>query len=378
MEVKNIENLVGKTFNELTVIDKIENYSPKNNRIFVRWKCKCSCGNVIETTRSQLMSGHVKSCGCLKHKKIDMTGIHLHRLTFLYPDISNKLNWVCKCDCGNIVSINASSIKRGLTQSCGCLHSEIISKKLTSDLIGRRFGRLVVIGRDETKPKSQGVYWKCKCDCGNEVSIISHSLKEGTTTCCGCYKSEIISERFSLNLIGKKFGKLTVISRDGSFIGRHGAKYSQWLCKCECGSTKTIRGHDLVRGSVTSCGCTISRGEETVRILLNTMNINYKTQFGFKDLKSSKGWMLKFDFAIFDDSENLMCLIEYQGQQHYDASYGWFGEQQRNETDPLKRNYCKNHNIPLFEIRYDADIKNELINILSNFKVYKSIPCQAS
>lgn len=381
MEVKNIkhaENLIGKQFNELTVVDKIENHSPKNNRVFIRWRCKCTCGNVVEINSNQLISGHVKSCGCLKYRKTDMTGIHLHRLTFLYPDENNKLNWFCECDCGNFTSVNVSNVKRGLTRSCGCLHSEIVSKRLTNDLIGKRFGRLIVTERDETKPKSQGVYWKCKCDCGNEISVIAHSLKEGTTKSCGCYRNETTSKRLSINLSGKRFGKLLVLSRNGSFISKNGTKYSQWLCKCECGSMKTIRGHDLVCGGVTSCGCTISRGEETIRVLLNTMNINYKTQYGFRDLKSDKGWMLKFDFAIFDDNENLMCLIEYQGRQHYDDSYGWFGKQQRNETDPLKRSYCKNHNISLFEIRYDADIKNELINILSNLKIYKSIPCQVS
>ncbi|RFZ78240.1 hypothetical protein DS742_14090 [Lacrimispora amygdalina] len=373
-----MENLVGKKFNELIVIDKIENYSFKNNRTFIRWKCKCSCGNIIEVTSSRLTSGHVKSCGCLKHKKADMTGIHLHRLTFLHPDVNNKLNWICECDCGNIVSVNATNVKRGLTQSCGCLHSEVTSEKLTIDLVGKRFGKLVVIERDETMPKSQGVYWKCQCDCGNEVSIISYSLKEGTTTSCGCYKSKITSERFSMDLLGKKFGKLTVLNRDGSFVGENGAKYSQWLCKCECGSTKTIRGHDLVRGSVTSCGCTISRGEETIRILLNTMSVNFKTQYGFNDLKSKKGWKLKFDFAIMNSEDMLLCLLEFQGQQHYDESYGWFGEQQRNETDPLKRQYCNQHNIPLFEIKYNDDIETSIKNILSNFEIYKSIPCQAS
>lgn len=346
--------------------------------MFVRWKCECSCGNIIETTSSRLLSEHVKSCGCLKNKTTNMSGIHLHRLTFLYPDGNNKLNWICRCDCGNIISVNKNNVKRGLTKSCGCLHSENVSEKLTINLVGERFGRLVVQKRDNSKPKSQGVYWICKCDCGNEVSIITHSLKEGTTTSCGCYKNEKVSERFSLNLDGKKFGKLTVLTRNGSFVGEDGLKYSQWLCKCECGSIKTIRGHDLVRGSVTSCGCTISRGEESIRKYLNEMNINYKTQYGFRELKSNKGWMLKFDFAIFDNNENLMCLIEYQGQQHYDNSYGWFGEQQRNETDPLKRNYCKNNNIPLFEIRYDSNIKSELINILSNLKIYTSIPCQVS
>lgn len=73
------------------------------------------------------------------------------------------------------------------------------------------------------------------------------------------------------------FGKLRVIKRDGTFIGQSGAKYSQWLCMCECGTTKIVRGHDLVRGSVTSCGCTISRGEEKIRKVLNELNINFDT-----------------------------------------------------------------------------------------------------
>ena len=237
---------------------------------------------------------------------------------------------------------------------------------------------MTVIKRDKTKPKSKGVYWICKCDCGNETSVIAHSLKKGTTTSCGCYKSETTSKRLSIDLTGKEFGKLKVIKRDGTFVGMDGTKYSQWKCKCSCGTIKTIRGHDLVRGSVTSCGCTISRGEENIRFILNQMNVNFKTQYGFNDLKSKKGWMLKIDFAIMDDNDSLLCLIEFQGQQHYDESYGWFGEQQRNETDPLKRQYCIQHNIPLFEIKYNDDIEKSIKNILSNFKIYKSIPCQAS
>lgn len=36
----------------------------------------------------------------------------------------NKPRAICKCDCGNIKIINSCNIKRGLTQSCGCLHKE--------------------------------------------------------------------------------------------------------------------------------------------------------------------------------------------------------------------------------------------------------------
>lgn len=54
-----------------------------------------------------------------------------------------------------------------------------------------------------------------------------------------------------LNIIGQKFGRLTVIKRvDNSKQGK-----SRWLCKCECGVEKIIVGGNLKNGSVQSCKC---------------------------------------------------------------------------------------------------------------------------
>ncbi len=54
-----------------------------------------------------------------------------------------------------------------------------------------------------------------------------------------------------LNLIGKRYGKLTVISEDGrSNIGG-----CMWLCKCDCGNTKRTAGINLQSGNTNSCGC---------------------------------------------------------------------------------------------------------------------------
>lgn len=49
--------------------------------------------------------------------------------------LSNNLSksggrrWICKCDCGNIVEVDSSSLISGNTKSCGCLHKEIVSLK---------------------------------------------------------------------------------------------------------------------------------------------------------------------------------------------------------------------------------------------------------
>lgn len=53
-----------------------------------------------------------------------------------------------------------------------------------------------------------------------------------------------------IDLTGKKFGKLTVIKRDTSYV-----KIVRWICKCDCGNTKTVRGYCLKDGTTISCGC---------------------------------------------------------------------------------------------------------------------------
>lgn len=52
------------------------------------------------------------------------------------------------------------------------------------------------------------------------------------------------------DLTGKQFGRLKVLSLADS---KHGC--SQWLCQCECGSQRVIRGRHLKMGRATSCGC---------------------------------------------------------------------------------------------------------------------------
>lgn len=54
-----------------------------------------------------------------------------------------------------------------------------------------------------------------------------------------------------IDLVGRKFGKLTVIVRQGS--DKHGL--AQWECLCDCGRLKVFRGSALRSGNAKSCGC---------------------------------------------------------------------------------------------------------------------------
>lgn len=53
------------------------------------------------------------------------------------------------------------------------------------DLVGQRFGRLLVASYHSVKPYGATV-WTCKCDCGKEVVALSNNLRRGLTQSCGC------------------------------------------------------------------------------------------------------------------------------------------------------------------------------------------------
>lgn len=59
-------------------------------------------------------------------------------------------------------------------------------KKNNEDLTGKRFGMLLVVGKDKDRDKTGCIKYICKCDCGNVVSVRSSSLNDGNTSGCGC------------------------------------------------------------------------------------------------------------------------------------------------------------------------------------------------
>lgn len=60
------------------------------------------------------------------------------------------------------------------------------------DLVGRRFGRLVVIRRVGVRNSSP--LWECLCDCGNTHSVTTQKLKYNKSKSCGCYRIDLSRE----------------------------------------------------------------------------------------------------------------------------------------------------------------------------------------
>lgn len=369
-------DLTGQRFGKLTAIKYI-----RTNKGYRRiWECKCDCGNICNVPVSDLRSGHTTSCGCVRAN--DLIGQRFGRLTVIERDFNVKNKklgafWRCKCDCGNEKTIRASALKSGATQSCGCLNKEIISQqKEIPNMIGRKFGKLTVIERVESRVTPSGqkkIMWRCKCECGNEKIVSSQDLKAGHTKSCGCLPTKVKGQGL-IDLVGKKFGKLTVLERidDYERPTKDGGIYHspRWLCECDCGNHYVVQGGSLRSGMTTNCGCEnkISKGEKMVADFLYDNNIRFIREYSFDDLRNKSGNLLRFDFAVLNENDDLIMLIEYQGAQHY-IDCGEYGLYQRKYSDPLKREYCSAHNIPLYEIKYDDDIEYVFSDLLNKIKM---------
>jgi len=133
------EDMLGKQYGKLTVIG----FGPPDEGPpeQVRLICECSCEakTKVKHKRAALLTGHVRSCGCLlgdwnTDRIIPMIGKVFGRWTVLEVDNETKLlqtsggglNYKCQCACEakTIRTIPGPSLRSGHSKSCGCMKAK--------------------------------------------------------------------------------------------------------------------------------------------------------------------------------------------------------------------------------------------------------------
>lgn len=210
-------DLTGKRFGKLLVIGLSSDNEKTKKDGKKRWECKCDCGNTAYILTGTLLSGSAKGCGCLIGKNLaetsnlrDLTGRKFGRLTVLeraedvrYKNGAMAVQWKCRCDCGNIVIKRTQGILNGKTKSCGCLRDEIGNNPFEFEIgqeIETKYGKFVVKNRIREERETTRIRDKkyvCKCqNCGEENTILEHTLMSGIGSCRACSDSRSFGERF--------------------------------------------------------------------------------------------------------------------------------------------------------------------------------------
>lgn len=125
------ENLTGKTFGQLKVIEKVDNGKSTNEAL---WRCQCSCGAECFVLGSTLKRRTVRNvCDSSKHMKMRLTDFVGKEYGYLkIEEVTNQKdkygNFLLRCRCllcgGEKITI-LNYLKRGLVKSCGCIPREL-------------------------------------------------------------------------------------------------------------------------------------------------------------------------------------------------------------------------------------------------------------
>lgn len=127
---------------------------------------------------------------------LNLTGQRFGKLTALHRNGSARSGgalWRCRCDCGREIDAVVGNLRRGGSKSCGCSNPRRAEQQ--PDIIGRRFGRLVVLERAGLLGTHAA--FLCQCDCGVRTLAARSRMLRGAKRSCGCLQREIAADRLT-------------------------------------------------------------------------------------------------------------------------------------------------------------------------------------
>lgn len=317
-------DLTNRTFGFLTVENRAANHVSKGGNSFVAWNCRCVCGRNKVVTAGHLTTLHTTSCG-----------------------------------------------------QCGAYDHSV-------DMTGRVVGLLTVVGKADTWYQypngDRDFHWNCECECGNHVVVRGNTLRDGINRnrlcSCGCVKrfKRITDD----DMVGRQFGRLSVVERAEDYVGSDGKSVSQWLCECKCGNVVKVRGASLRNGHTASCGCyrfmmmsmngnAMSKSELWTAEFLDSIGMVYEQQKSFPGLVGVGGNLLGYDFYVPSFGRNGL-LIECQGLQHYEPVTYFGGEavfERQKEHDARKISYAKSNGIEFYAMNVVKKLRADVFRELS-------------
>lgn len=241
---------------------------------------------------------------------IDLTGQKIGIWTVI-KKVKKKNNndtyFECICENGHKKQVLSTSIKE--KRKCRiCMDSG------SDYLIGKKIGKLTVMEKGPSKLYKNGKQkrtWKCICDCGNIAHVVTQSLRDKTSTSCGCnkryedktepaiisllreYKNSAKSRNLEFKLSRKEFENITqgaciycgcAPSQSTKLYGRGKNKWRIEYIYNGIDRIDNLKGY--VSGNVASCCkfCNYSKRNRTKEQFLSWVDKIYEYQHNKKGL----------------------------------------------------------------------------------------------
>lgn len=280
---------------------KLLSESYVSDDVYLRFLCKC--GRYFETTFTMFKRGKTKCGYCTG--RIDK-GRKKKRMSWTKSEMKNFVEIHSESGC-KFLSADREGVSANVTLRCYCGNVFTLRFDFFRDRFKRRRCEECAIKEEYNKVKSFVEKHGCKLLSDKYTNCDEKMLFE-----CGC---------------------------GNSFVATYAAFKYMGTRKCR------------------DCSKVRSEGEIKIHDFLKRKGIYFDEEYGFEKCKNKTN--LLFDFAINDDRFPF-SLIEYDGEQHYEAvRFGGISEQRakkalkaQKKNDRIKNKYCKDNNIPLLRIPY--------------------------
>lgn len=274
--------------------------------------------------------------------KIEVNIIHNNNIMVLGDYINNKTKILVKYkDCGH--EDMKMPIKLLAGQGCSkCKGKRISKSKLndSEDIKNKLLKNKIILLGEYKGLNVKTMVRNIKCNHEYEVNIGNAINGSGCPVCHGFKDTDKFKEEVS-----EKYGNEYEVL--GKYINN---KTKIRVKHNKCGYIWDVVPKDLLKEK--RCPhCIKSKGEAFISDLLKEMNIDYISQYRFKDCVNVLP--LPFDFMVEINGE--IKLIEFDGCQHFKQGNGWGNKENFNKTivnDNIKNEFCLNNNIPLLRIPY--------------------------
>lgn len=290
--------------------------------------------------------------------------IGLECISDKYIDIKSKLKFRCP-QCGETYLRNFDNLKQRKSPLCSLCGRRNGSKKLAytyddvKSFVENNECKLV-----SREYKNVDTHLLFICKCGNTFETTFYKFNKRTKRQC----NECTNKRLSIsNATPDEDIKNYIEKFDYTFIKSVLPGSDQKIfIQCEEGHEPYWTRFISFKNGKRCPHCYRSLGEEMISKELDKLGIKYLQEHTFENLTGIGGKPLRYDFAILNKN-NIECLVEYDGIQHFEPVEHFGGEDYFRivqKHDSIKNNYAKENQIPIYRIPYTK--RNNIQMIVTN------------
>lgn len=181
--------------------------------------------------------------------------------------------------------------------------------------------------------------------CGQDLTRVISNALDNPMACKFC-DTRARAQMLSIQEVQEKiderfFGEIQILDYNGQLKKNH--------YKClRCGLIFTQQQTCLMQSrGCPKCDRNKSKGEKFIARLLEENQVEFQEQVSIPELP-----LQRFDFGIYQNNK-LCCFIEVQGEQHRETREIFRDSLEKiQERDQRKRDFCREHQIPLYELIY--------------------------